>query len=55
MIFSNWTRVQNITPVMNVVGETRSGAVVVVSKNKAGRTALESFYFIYVPRSVGVP
>ena len=36
--------------VMNIVGETRSRAVVVVSKNKAGRTALYySFYFIYVP------
>ena len=33
--------------VMNIVGETRSGAVVVVSKNNAGRTALCSFYFIH--------
>ena len=41
--------------VMNIVGETRCGAVVVMSKNKAGRTALYSFYFIYVPRSVWVP
>ena len=41
--------------VMDVVGETRSRAVVVISKNKARCTALYSFYFIYVPRSVGVP
>ena len=38
---------------MDVVGETRSRAVVVISKNKARCTALYSFYFIYVPRSVG--
>ena len=41
--------------VVNTVGETRSRVVVVVSKNKAGRTALYSFYFIYVLRSVWVP
>ena len=45
----------SIKSVMNIVGETRSRAVVVVSKDKAGRTALYSFYFIYVPRSVWVP
>ena len=32
------------------MGETRSRAVVVVSQNKAGRTALYHFYVIYVPR-----
>ena len=32
---------------MNVVGETRSRAVVVVSKNKGGCTALYSFYFMF--------
>ena len=44
-----------IKSMMDVVGETRSRAVVVVSKNKASCTWLYSFYCIYVPRSVGVP
>ncbi len=41
--------------IMDVVGETRSRAVVVVSNDKARCTALYSFYFIYVPGSVWVP